>query len=260
MAAGTTTEILMQFVPESGRALEAECNTVLTGADKLANLTVSGFANGFEQKRYFLVDTFKFGIALSDSETEARNKALKGLADIAAGKPVPPHVHAHVQKHLANPQNAASAQVQSFARWRSATDDSWKRKNDQQPYNPKIDEFSFTRRIDKSSIVLFDYCCKQKSFPYASLVKRKSAPVPHSDLPSNQSYLRIDFKDVMISSLKLSDDDVVEETCTFHAKSMRIQYWAEAFEVATQTDGVLSYLNTAKWVRTVVETAPSANS
>lgn len=255
--AATTTEILMQFVPEaSGKAVEAECMTTITRNDGLANQTGPGMARPFENGRFFLVDTFKFGVELVDGETESRDKAMKAMADLAAGKQISADMHAHLQKHMSDPAAAAaSAGVQSFAKWRSATDDSWRRQDGKQvqPYNARIGEFSFTRRIDRSSLKLFKYLCASKDFAFATMIKRKSASVANSDLPENQSYLRLDFKEVAVSSMKWSDDDVIEETCTFHAKEMRVQFWTEKFDRITQTDGVLGFLNGAKWINQVTD-------
>jgi len=261
-----TAEILMQFVPIGEPALRAECRTDVSGHDKLAKMELPGMAPGFVTGRYFLVDTFKFGVELRDGETDSQRKAQHGIGLMAEKAAIRPRVQQdvdnysrvqqHVDKHFTKAEQHAVSKggdvpklptVESFSRWRSSKGDSWKKDAGAHPYSAKIDEFSFTRRIDKSSITLFDYCCKQKSFAFASMVKRRSAPVAGSDLPEGQSYLRLDFKDIVISSLKWNDDDVIEESCTFHAKKMRSVYWAEKKMGLQAPSDVLSFLNGTTW-------------
>jgi len=251
-----TAEILMQFVPIGEPALRAECRTDVSSHDQLAKKQLANMAPGFVTGRYFLVDTFKFGVDLRDGETDSQRKAQHGIGLVAKKGAIPPHVQQHVDKHFTKAEQHAVAKggdvpklptTESFSRWRSSKDDSWKKDAGGHPYSAKIDEFSFTRRMDKSSITLFDYCCKQKSFAFASMVKRRSAPVAGSDLPEGQSYLRLDFKDVVISSLKWNDDDVIEESCTFHAKKMRAEFWSEKKVGLQAPSDVLSFLNGTNW-------------
>ena len=151
MVEKTTSEILMQFVPE-GLAVQAECTTQFPDDDMLATTGVDGFAGPFTDGRYFLVDTFKFGVELRDGETDANTpnidviQALLGKSGMAKG------VQKDLAKHIAT---AGTNGAQRFARWRSATDNSWKYQNlgksDNLTYSARIEEFSFTRRIDKST-------------------------------------------------------------------------------------------------------------
>ncbi len=240
-----TTEILMQFVPESV-AIQAECTAQFPDDDLLATSGVDGFAGPFVEGRYFLVDTFKFGVELRDGETDANKPNLDAIqtamkkAGLAHG----------AQSDLAKLISTAGTNApQGFARWRSATNQAWLRQqNDNQTYSARINEFSFTRRIDKATATLFDYCCRQKTFAFASVIKRKSAPAYFEDRPTTQSYLRLDFADVQIANLSWSDDDVVEETCSFRAMKMRAQYWAE---LGDQNWDTLQFINKADWINTL---------
>jgi type VI protein secretion system component Hcp len=238
MATGTTTEIMMQFIDKSGNPVAAECTTVIGPNDQLATNPVQGYAGGFTSPNYFLVDSFKFGMTLNDSETKNNKSANdKLLATLKDSKD--PAMH-KILKHLTTNKNAA------FSRWRSA--EQWKQEgSNAAPYNAHVDEFSFTRRIDTASATLFAYCASQDSFQFASLIKRKSAAVVDSNYPENQSYLRIDFADVQISNFQLSDDDVVEESCSFRAKKMLVQFWTEGKDPATQTDGILALFDKVSW-------------
>ena len=246
---GTTTEIMMQFIGDDGQAIPAECTTYVGPNDKLAAQDVPDFAKGFQPGCYFLVDTFKFGMTLNDGETKTSknpNDALLGSLKNSND----PAVH-KMLKHLASA--AAGNRNAAFARWRSA--EKWKQQDNQTPpYNAHVDEFSFTRRVDTASTTLFSYCCTQKSFKFASLIKRKSATVPDDPFPENQTYLRIDFADVQISNFQWSDDDVIEETCGFRAKKMLIQFWTEGVDQVTKMPGILNPFNAVSWENKVANT------
>ena len=240
-----TTEILMQFVPE-GTALQAECTTQFPVDDILATTGVDGFAGPFTDGRYFLVDTFKFGVELRDGETDANKPNVDAIQALLAKSGMAKGVQKDLAKHIST---AGTNAAQNFARWRSATNDSWRYQNNgNQTYSARIEEFAFTRRIDKATATLFDYCCRQKTFAFASMIKRKSAPAISDDRPTSQSYLRLDFADVQIASLSWSDDDVVEETCSFRAMKMRAQYWAEIGDTGFD---MLQYVNKADWVNSL---------
>ena len=76
----------------------------------------------------------------------------------------------------------------------------------------------------------------------------QGGPRDLDDRPTSQSYLRLDFADVQIASLSWSDDDVVEETCSFRAMKMRAQYWAEIGDTGFD---MLQYVNKADWVNSL---------
>ncbi len=240
-----TTEILMQFVPES-LAVQAECTTQFPDDDILATTGVDGFAGPFTDGRYFLVDSFKFGVELRDGETDANRPNIDAIQALLGKSGMAKGMQKDLARHIAT---AGTNAAQNFARWRSATDEAWKyQQNDKQTYSARIEEFSFTRRIDKATATLFDYCCRQKTFAFASMIKRKSAPAMLEDGTTGQSYLRLDFADVQIASLSWSDDDVVEESCSFRAMKMRAQFWAE---LGNTDFDMLTYMNKADWVNSL---------
>ena len=255
--AHTTTEIMMQFIGTDGIAIKAECETVINENDLLAINPTAGYANGFMRGRYFLVDSFRMGMTLSDSETANKEPppqpvepkpqlrtppTMKRVEDVPytqrGGKagPVPPTTNSEG----------------SFMRWRTAK--LWNKKTDgEQPYNARMDDFSFTRRMDIASTKLFYHWHRQLTFPFASIVKRKSAPVGYAETPQNVSYVRIDFKDLQISGLQWSDDDVVEESCTFRAKKLRVQYWSMDDWIDADADSFMNAYDYAEWVNKAAE-------
>jgi type VI protein secretion system component Hcp len=121
----------------------------------------------------------------------------------------------------ADGKKAGTKQGGSFARWRSATDDSW---TEAGAYPSYINEFTFTRLIDMASPVLFDYCCRKESFPFVTFVKRKAAIAGTSLMAESLTYLRIDLANVLLTSIRWSDGDIIEESCGMKCQKMRIVY------------------------------------
>jgi type VI protein secretion system component Hcp len=146
-------------------------------------------------------------------------------------------------------KKAGGKQGGSFARWRSATDDSWKAAG---TYPAYINEFSFTRLIDKASPVLFDYCCRKEAFPFVTFIKRKAAIAGSSTEPESLAYLRIDLANVLITSIRWSDGDIVEETCQMKCQKMRVVYWQQDF------DSTLVPIGAVDWESPVI--SPSSSS
>jgi type VI protein secretion system component Hcp len=128
----------------------------------------------------------------------------------------------------------------SFARWRSTspTDDTW---TSDFAYPAYINEFAFTRLIDKASPVLFDFCCRKETFPFVTFIKRKAAIAGNSVLPESLGYLRIDLANVLLTNIRWSDGDIVEENCQMICQKLRIIYWQQNF------DSTLTPIGSVDW-------------
>ncbi|MEJ0046399.1 MAG: type VI secretion system tube protein Hcp [Rhodospirillales bacterium] len=137
----------------------------------------------------------------------------------------------------------------SFARWRSATDDSWKKAG---TYPAYINEFSFTRLLDMASPVLFECCARKESFPFVTFIKRKSALARGQTEHESLAYLRIDLASVLITSIRWSDGDIIEESCQMKCQKMWITYWQQ------NVDSTLMPLAPVKWESPVIP--PSSGS
>jgi type VI protein secretion system component Hcp len=191
MATSSTNELLMQLVDMSGKFIPAECQTeVNTDYDDM----VIEYVNG----SFFQVDDFTFGMNVDDEDaaSDAAN-TTGGRGSGAAG------------------QNRAPGPQAPFAKWKSGTDSDAAATQ----YPLKVDEFSFTRRYDCASPVLFDKCGKSESLKYAYLVKRKV--VGGIKL---QSFLRFKFEQVLITHISWQDAEVMKETLRFVYRHLEIQY------------------------------------
>jgi type VI protein secretion system component Hcp len=65
---------------------------------------------------------------------------------------------------------------------------------------------------------LFEKCVKSQSFKTASLIKRKTVG------GKLESFLRFDFKDVLITHIDWQDAEVIKETVRFVFREITVQY------------------------------------
>ncbi len=191
MADEHNNEILMQIVDTTG-AIPAECRTELnTDWDDL----VLDYTNG----TFFAVDDFNFNMKLRDEDQatdSANTTGAPGVGAAGLGKQQGPHV--------------------DFGRWVKAPE---RDKLKTIKYPLTMEEFSITRRYDCASPVLFEKCARSAGFPSASIVKRK---VVGGD--KLQTFLRLDFVDVLITKIEWQDAEVVKETISFVFRELTFKY------------------------------------
>ena len=212
--AETKGDLLMKFVQTSGEAVKAEGSSVLKKDDKLLF--------DFWPGKFFEIEEFGIGLNVEDSETSTNT------------------LHAAGGQGLAKPAPAAAAQGHKpkFATWRLFK----KQRRGDAPdiaYPVVLEPFSFTRMMDKASPIFFQNCCNSVSFDSATLVKRK---VTGSDL-ALQTFLRIDFKNVLIIGLDWDDGSIVKEKCKFICREMSVQYKQQS------AGGALGAASSAEWSR-----------
>lgn len=184
----STTDLLMRLVieretgPFKSGPVAGESTLALTPGDTL----VSDFTPG----QFFEIDDFDMEITLRD-ETSKSASSL-------------------------GPNAQSNDRLKgSFSRWRSSKGEDYK-----MVYPSETDVFSFSRAMDRASLVLLGMCCLGGTFDSASVVKRRS--VGASDL--SRSFLRIDFKKVLIVGVDWDDGAVVKEKCKFICRRMAITY------------------------------------
>ena len=214
MADQQKSDLVMKFLTKENTPVYAEC---ALGKDKN-----DAFLTDFNPQTYdsysdfFEVSKFGFGFEVKD-EDDSKSK-LSGDKD----------------KGTKYSKKAKSGLVQGeFASWRSATDA-------QAPnvtYPLELDSFRFERLIDAASPVFFKHCCDSKSFLSATLVKRVSTGGDHGPV----GFLRIDFKDVLITSLSWDDGDMTTEKCEFICRDFWLRYKQQ------KADGSLGPMAEAKW-------------
>jgi type VI protein secretion system component Hcp len=194
------TDLMMRFEYDPSRPVWSECTLDIASNDDMAAdfMRNTGYDN---YTNFFEVSNFSFGISLSSQETGAGTST--GQARVGS-------------------QSAGN--TREFARWRSASGEEYK--NISPKYPLRFDSFSFERVIDSASPKFFQACCKAETFGLAVLVKRLSqgGQGPDGRPRPSASYLRIEFRDVLIRGINWDDGEVIKEKCEFTCRGMMIRY------------------------------------
>jgi type VI protein secretion system component Hcp len=209
MAEDKKGDLLMKFVQSNGDIVKGGATSQLSKDDK--------FLFDFWAGKFIEVEEFQLGLNLEDSEIG--NTALNATSSQQAG--------AEVGGHTAK-----------FASWR---DYKKKTRDDVAKigYPVVLQPCSFSHVMDRTSPILFQNCCNSISFDSATLVKRKHT----GGTLALQSFLRIDFSNVLIIGLDWDDGQVVKEKCKFICRGLTVQYKQQA------SDGTLGAARSAEWKR-----------
>ncbi len=205
--ADDNTDVLMKFVINEGDfGIDAECQTGLDWKDWKDDM-MSDFDNG----KFFEVLDFGFGMNLADDEGGTSPPSLKGnVKSVFDAR----QRGLSVRDAVAQTEAGKGASGQ-FQRWKSLQPNAAL----DPPYPLKMDEFNFTRWLDKASPIMFERCCNSRSFDSATLVKRKV-----TGDAKLQAFLRIDFDKVLITKLDWDDGEVIKEKCHFIFRGVKLQY------------------------------------
>lgn len=215
--ADNQSDLLMKFVL-SGQSIQAGGTAQLKKDDKL----LFDFWTG----KFFEIEEFSLGLNLSDFE------APPAPAGAAAGPPKPA---AHGPAAAPGAAPLAAPQKAKFAAWRD------KKKSSQAiaklAFPVETDPFEITRLFDRASPLLFESCASTTSFDSATIVKRKVT----GQTMALQSYLRIDFNEVLLVGLTWSDGELLKEKVRFICRGLRVQYRQQG------ADGSLGAAASAEW-------------
>jgi type VI protein secretion system component Hcp len=230
MADDKTNDILMRFVQSNGQSVDGEAQSEVDYTD----LLMLDFKDG----KFFQVEDFSMGIEVSDEDPgkDNINTAKVGTAS-AALQPSGPSI--------------------KFGRWKSAT----RAEAKDIKYPVQMDPFSFTRTIDKASLIFFESCVKSYSFKQATMVKRKVTgsagakdaliTISLGGLSGLSGFLRLDFYDVLITSLQWDDGETIKEKGKFVFRRMTIQYRRQNHK------GTLQGISQAEWEHEVELAQPT---
>ncbi len=192
MADDHKTDIVMKFERKGGAGdVNAEC-----ALDKAKG---DDFMDGFEPQTYdsfsnfFEVQGFSYGFEVKDeSDTKQEGGA----------------------KHQAPKKDKLVSG--DFVSWRTGTDDEAKNVKLQLEFR----SFKFERLIDSASPIFFDHLVKSKSFASAILVKRVSVGADGTAM----GFLRLEFFDVLLTSLDWDDGDMTKEKVEFICKKFIMRF------------------------------------
>ena len=220
MASSDGSDILMQLRFDSG-PLPAECQTEV-------DCDLDDYVGDYFNGTFFEVKSFSFGMNIDDKDPKKDN-----VNPARTGQQLPAGQHPSSSRIAPGDLAAQQKQQQreaKFARWKAATPAMLRT---MKCYPVRMDEITIKRIYDKASAVLFKQCCNSGSFASASLVKRKDVGGQRL-----RGYLRMEFQDVLITSLDWSNGDVIEETFKFAFRKLNIKYRMTSFKKSA-TEAVL---------------------
>jgi type VI protein secretion system component Hcp len=192
------SDIVMRFVLKSGDDVDAECALEKSKSD-------TEYMDGFVPQTYdsysnfFQLSKFNFGFEVSD---EGKSKTKVGSTQSNSTQTERAKISGGVQGE--------------FASWRSADEEQAKKV----VFQLDFESFRFERLIDAASPIFFLHCCNSLSFKSATLVKR----VSRGGDSAPEGFLRIDFQDVLITSLGWDDGDMTTEKCEFICRDFKLKY------------------------------------
>ncbi len=204
------TDLLMQFLVTPGAPVPGGSQAAIRPLDRLSQ--------GFKPGGYFDLEKFSFDMELKDDEGDQTGGAQTGGAQTGGAKAAVPKVGGG----------------KSFIAWRSVKPGA---DEPDLPYRCKPAAFSFSRNIDDASPVLFKHCASKLKFTGAVLIKRGHM----DDQKGVLTFLRMEFVDVMLTSIDWSDGDAVKENCRFTFKDVLIKY------VRRKQDGTVASTWPCEW-------------
>lgn len=242
----SSTDIVMRFTygekgppsggPSVGDPVLAECALSVDPDDDFMNgfkaADYDNYSNFFEVTKF----SFNFGAKEGSDEKEDENfqrtssVQQRGLGGGASG-----NAPANGKKK----GSGVSGLTGEFAKWRSVNDPVWQ---DQQ-FGVDLESFSFSRLIDRASPTFFVWCANSYTFKRASLVKRSSVGLGANGNGIPQGYVRFDFENIMLKSVKWQDGECVVEDCEMVFEKYKVQYKRQ------KASGVLQGNYAADWDR-----------
>ena len=189
-----TGDLLMKFVLNNNKPIEAESLTDLTSTSRVPNPLMQGFTSG----QCFEIDSFSFKAGTAG---EFNSKPITLIERAPGGTGTS-------EKTSTPPYSSARG---GYQKWREGSN---------RAYPVDIKPISFKRSIKSSSALLIQSCIDCVYFDSATLIKRK----PTGSAAAGEAYLRLDFTGVLVTGVDWSDGDEVKETCTFICRGVTIGY------------------------------------
>jgi hypothetical protein len=223
-------DTFMRMITDDG-VLYAECQTEIS--TDMDPFTVDYF-NG----EFFEVEDFRFSLKVLDSGSKSSDKpaasqgptagghaatAAAGAGTGAGARPgrLDPSRMAMFDGRATKAAKQGDVPGVAYGKWKSATPDELKKVL---PYPVDMNEVTIDRTYDKASPILYQMCCDSETFPSVSLIKRKD--IGDTFL---RGFLRLDFEDVMVTSVEWKNGEVMKETFTFVFRRVTVKYRQSVF-------------------------------
>jgi type VI protein secretion system component Hcp len=211
-------DIAMKFVAKGGATVWAESTLQKAPKDPFMG-DFDPISSYQDYSNFFEVQSFDFAMNV-EPEDAASGNLKRGVGGGHAVGPVALPVHPGTNGASGAKGVAGTKAGDPFQRWRSATEDEARRIK----FRLNFDSFRFTRVIDGASPIFFQYCSRQMPFESAAIVKRVATGLTGGTQRLSEAFMRIDFEDVLLKSIKWSDGELVTETCEFVCSTLKFQY------------------------------------
>jgi type VI protein secretion system component Hcp len=230
MAKGDHSDLYMKFVNPHGHPILGESRAKLTSRDEVTRKLL----DGFRENHFIEIDSFSMSAQVDDATpAEMRREIMKeshrAIADYEKrsreGKLTPGEKR---------PQEKKDFEVERDIKARV----------EKQKSASPVKQINFTREFDLTSKEFGGNVVKGQGYQSATLIKRKSSNArgDTGQATTGDVYLRIDFTDVLVTSVEWSDEDgEVKESCSFICKKVEIQYRPQL------PSGKLGHVVPGKW-------------
>jgi hypothetical protein len=230
MASDDHTDLFMKFQDVNDIPVVGESRTVLTSSDPITRQMLDGFLPG----KFIEIDSFSMSAQVDDRTPDEMRKDIrrenqrvireyderKKKGPLKDGEKRPNEMKdADVEHELMTLQNKAAK-------------------------GSPVKEINFSRQLDLASKAFAMGIKQGYGYQSASLIKRKGAGSKDQSgkATSGDVYLRIDFEQVLMTSIDWSDDEgEIKENCKFICRKIIIQYRPQL------PNGKLGAIKTGKW-------------
>jgi type VI protein secretion system component Hcp len=190
MARGESSDLMMKIIDLHGKPIPAESTTKLLMNS--SNELLAGFDKALEAKGLIEIDRFRFNAG--DKTTGLDQKGGQNLGKLPGQQSIPV-------------ARAASSRIPGQNPVR-------------QGHPGELQPVTFTRDIDAASTRLIRDCINCNSYKRITVIKRKAS----GGACAGEVFLRLDFIGVLLTEVDWSNDDEVQENCTFICRSVCVSY------------------------------------
>lgn len=206
MADGKISLLMMVLPQANGTPMAGESQSVVDARND--SLVTSADFGTFKFGSYVEIEELDFGISLLDTSSsipEGEDQKSENSSDTTASTP---------KKKKENNSGKFAKFIQG---------ENIKPAGGASIYPPLFDEVSITRKMDKMSPLLFQKCFKTLSLGSVSILKRIATGTGNN--VNYMSFLRLDFKDVLITDMTWSHgDNSMVEKMKFVYRGVNMQY------------------------------------
>lgn len=226
MADNSATDLLMVFLDQSGTSVGGECTTAFDTSDTtmMQNFTAGSF---FEVEDFGMSagieDSDSSDLEEGDSSSNANENTLHGTGKGSKGSgksgSKEKRKSAKFKRYVENGLPATSSGQNGLG------------------YDVHLEEITITRQIDSASTKLLQLCLSQTPLQLAVVVKRKFT----GNMNYHEAYLRIEFKEPLLTSMEWEEGEVVKEKVKFVYRGITAVYKPQKPDGSLDSSKQVSY-------------------